>query len=227
MPRFSRMQVLNAILDVQLIPLFYHADVEIAMKVVQACADGGARVVEFTNRGDRAYQVFSRVCEQFSKVKPDLILGAGTITDPATAALFIANGASFIVAPNLDVEVARTCNRHKVAYLPGCGTATEIHQAEELGVEIIKIFPADTLGGPAFVKAILGPSPWSRLMPSGGVKASRESIHAWLDAGVAVVGMGSELIRKEWVSTGNYSAITDLVGQVIGWIREWQQKTGG
>jgi 2-dehydro-3-deoxyphosphogluconate aldolase/(4S)-4-hydroxy-2-oxoglutarate aldolase len=137
-----------------------------------------------------------------------------------TAALYIASGANFVVGPVLNAEIARLCNRRKVAYSPGCGSVSEISQAEELGVEIVKIFPGDEVGGPGFVKAVRGPMPWTRIMPTGGVDATRESVQGWIKAGAACLGMGSRLIRKDLVATENYAAIRDTTRQVLEWIRE-------
>jgi len=191
MANYNRLSVLNTIVETGLIPVFYHRDVEVAKKIVAACVAGGARVAEFTNRGDFAPQVFSELSQHFAKADPKVILGAGSIVDAPTTALYIASGASFVVGPNLNPEVARLCNRRKISYSPGCGSASEIAEAEELGVEIVKVFPGDSVGGPQFVKSILGPCPWTRIMPTGGVQATRESLTAWFKAGVAAVGVGS------------------------------------
>lgn len=220
MARFSRLEVLNRIIEIGLVPIFYNGDVETAKKIVAACAAGGATVVEFTNRGDLAYRVFSDLVAHFATEAPEVILGVGSVIDPGTAALYISSGANFVVGPVLNPEVARVCNRRKVAYSPGCGSASEISAAEELGVEICKIFPGAQVGGPAFVKAVLGPCPWTRLMPTGGVDATEESIRAWFRAGVACVGIGSKLITKELVAAGDFEAISEKVRQVIGWIRQ-------
>ena len=224
MARFQRLEVLNEIIRIGVVPVFYHADVEIARKIVAACAAGGARVVEFTNRGDNAYRVFSDLVIHFAKTDPSIILGVGSVLDPATAALYIASGANFVVGSVLNPEVARVCNRRKVAYSPGCGSASEISQAEELGVEIVKVFPGDSVGGPNFVKAVLGPTPWTRIMPTGGVAATQESITAWFKAGVAAVGIGSSLVKGEWVAAGEFDAIRDLTAQTIGWARDARRR---
>ena len=220
MARFSRMEVLNEIIRIGLVPVFYHSDLEVAKQVVAACAAGGARVVEFTNRGDNAHRVFSDLVAHFAKVDPAVILGVGSVLDPATAALYISSGANFVVGSVLNPEVARVCNRRKVPYSPGCGSASEISLAEELGVEIVKVFPGDAVGGPQFVKAVLGPTPWTRIMPTGGVEATQESISAWFKAGVTAVGIGSSLVKKEWVEAGDYDAIRQLTAQIIEWIRQ-------
>ncbi len=225
MAKFSRLEVLNEIVRIGLVPVFYHSDFETAKNIVSACARGGACVIEFTNRGDQAYLVFSQLVQYFAKEQPDLILGAGSVMDPAFAALYIANGANFIVGSLFNPDVAKTCNRLKIPYSPGCGSATEISQAEEAGVEIVKVFPGDAVGGPGFIKSILGPTPWTRCMVTGGVQASPESVGAWFKAGVTAIGMGTQLIRKEWVDTNNYDAISDLTRQIIGWIHLTEKKT--
>lgn len=220
MARFARLEVLNTIVQTGLVPVFYHPDIEVAVKVAAAVADGGCRLLEFTNRGDFAPQVFMELSRRLAKSHPQMILGAGSVVDAPTAALYIASGANFIVGPLLNPDVARLCNRRKIAYSPGCGTASEISQAEELGVEICKIFPGESVGGPDFVKAILGPTPWTRLMPTGGVDSTCESVTAWIKAGVSAVGIGGNLLRKEWLAAGDYAAITVKVTEVLGWIRE-------
>lgn len=220
MARFARMEVLDAMLKDGLVPVFYHSDVEVAQKIAAACAVGGARLVEFTNRGDMAPEVFRELSRYLAREHPDQILGVGSVVDAPTAALYIAYGANFVVGPVLNPEIAYLCNRRKIAYSPGCGSATEISRAEELGVEIVKVFPGRSVGGPDFVKSILGPCPWTSIMPTGGVDASQESLTDWFRAGVACVGMGSKLIRKEWVAAGDWEAITGQVRQVLQWIRD-------
>jgi 2-dehydro-3-deoxyphosphogluconate aldolase / (4S)-4-hydroxy-2-oxoglutarate aldolase len=224
MARYSRLEVLNTIVETGLVPVFYHSDVEVAKKVADAVAAGGARLLEFTNRGDFAPFVFKELSEYLVKSNSKLILGVGSIVDAPTAALYLASGANFVVGPLLNPEVARLCNRRKVPYSPGCATASEISQAEELGVEIVKIFPGETVGGPAFVKAILGPTPWTRIMPTGGVETTKESITAWFKGGITAAGIGSNLIRKEWLAAKDYAAITAKTAETIGWIREARGK---
>jgi 2-dehydro-3-deoxyphosphogluconate aldolase/(4S)-4-hydroxy-2-oxoglutarate aldolase len=220
MARFSRLEVWNEMLRVGLVPLFYHPDLEAAKRIVAACRAGGARVVEYTNRGDNAYRVFSDLVAHFARVDSSVILGVGSIVDAATAALFLSSGANFVVGSVLNPEVARLCNRRKVPYVPGCATPSEISQAEELGVEIVKTFPGVAVGGPAFVKAVLGPTPWTLMMPTSGVDPTEESLRAWFGAGVAVVGIGSKLVRKEWVEARDYPQITAKVAEVIAWIKQ-------
>jgi 2-dehydro-3-deoxyphosphogluconate aldolase/(4S)-4-hydroxy-2-oxoglutarate aldolase len=228
MAKFSRVDVINEILRIGVVPVFYHADFEVAKKVIEACAAAGLRVIEFTNRGDNAWRVFSDLAQHFATANPGVILGAGSVVDPGTGSLYIACGANFVVGPVLNPELARTCNRRKISYSPGCGSASEISQAEELGAEIVKIFPGDSVGGPKFVKSILGPMPWSRLMPTGGVDTSQESIEAWFKAGAAAVGIGSNLVRADWVKDGEFDKITELGRKLIGWVRlEREQGASG
>lgn len=219
MSKYSRLKVLNTMIEIGMVPVFYHPDVEVSASVIEACAAGGARCFEFTNRGDQAHEVFRELATRF-KSDDRVILGAGSIIDPATAALYIQLGANFIVGPVLNPDVARLCNRRKVAYSPGCGSASEISNAEELGVEICKIFPGGAIGGPGFVKDVLGPLPWSRLMPTGGVDTTEESINTWFKAGVACVGMGSKLFPKETIDSGNFQAISENVKQVLSLIQK-------
>jgi len=218
MARFKRLEVLNAMIDSGLVPVFYHKDLEIVKRVAGAVAEGGARVFEFTNRGDFAYQIFSELSKWCEKEIPELIVGVGSVIDPGTATLYINNGANFVVGPVLNAEVAKACNRRKIPYSPGCGSASEISQAEEYGVEICKIFPGAEVGGPAFVKNILAPMPWTLIMPTGGVETTKESIEKWFKSGVACVGIGSNLISKELIAAGDFEAISKKTAQVLNWI---------
>ncbi|RME79472.1 MAG: bifunctional 4-hydroxy-2-oxoglutarate aldolase/2-dehydro-3-deoxy-phosphogluconate aldolase [Chloroflexi bacterium] len=218
MAQFSRLEVYNTLLATGLAPVFYHPDVDTARQIALACAEGGARVLEFTNRGDFAPEVFKELSRYLRQAAPDLILGVGSVVDAPTAALYIAYGANFVVGPSFNEAVARLCNRRKIGYLPGCGSVTEIATAEEFGAEIVKIFPGGSVGGPGFIKAVLGPCPWSRLMPTGGVDATEESIRVWFQAGAACVGMGSKLITKQAVAAGDFAQISRTVRQVLGWI---------
>ena len=225
MARFKRLEVLRAMVESGLVPVFYYKDLETAKKVARAAADGGAKLLEFTNRGDFAYQIFSELIQWCESEIPEVIVGIGSVIDPGTASLYINNGANFIVGPVLNAEVAKACNRRKVPYMPGCGSASEISQAEEYGVEICKIFPGKEVGGPAFVKSILGPMPWTLIMPTGGVDTTRESIEAWFKAGVACVGVGSNLISKELIAAGDFEAITKKTAEVLNWINEVRGKS--
>ncbi len=218
MARFMRVDVINTVLNTGLVPLFYHGELETAVSVISACERGGARLVEFTNRGEMAYPVFTELVRHFAKAEPELILGVGSVIDAPTAALYLAVGANFIVGPSLNPEIARLCNRRKVLYIPGCGSETEISAAEELGAEICKLFPGDVLK-PAFIKASLGPCPWHRLMPTGGVEPTAESIGEWIGAGAAAVGLGSRLISAQVLKEKDYNGIAAKTADCIGYVK--------
>ena len=218
MARFSRLTVFNTILEDGMVPLFYHSDVETSKAITGALAQGGGRVLEFTNRGDFAIEVFSDLVKHAAQAHPDFIIGVGTVDDAPTAALYIAHGANFVVGPSFNEAVARLCNRHKIAYMPGCATVTEIAVAEEWGAEIVKLFPGE-VGGPGFVKAVRGPRPWTNIMPTGGVSPDETNLRTWFDAGVACVGMGSQLIRSEWIKAANFDMLQENVHTAIRLIR--------
>jgi len=220
MARYSRLQTWLTMEEQGLVPLFYHADVATAKEIINALAEGGSRLVEFTNRGDRAFEVFRELAPFVAEELPQVILGVGSVLDVPTAGLYINLGAEFIVGSVLNPDVAKLCNRRKIPYTPGCGSASEISQAEELGAEICKVFPASQLGGPAFIKAVKGPTPWSKLMPTGGVKASYEDLKAWFDAGVACVGMGSAMVRKDLVAAQDWEGLAAHTRQCLAWVEE-------
>ncbi|VVB62130.1 KDPG and KHG aldolase [uncultured archaeon] len=224
MSRFLKHEVVGKILDIGLLPVFYNDDAKVAKRIIQACSDGGAIVIEFTNRGDFAYKVFNELSTWSQKELPDVILGAGTIIEPATAGIYINSGANFIVGPVFNPDVAKICNRRKVPYIPGCITPSEISNAEETGVDIVKIFPGKTVG-PSFIKAVFGPCPWSKLMPSGGVEITQENISGWIKSGASALNIGSNLIKKDLVKVNDYNSIKKLVEQCIIWINEAREKT--
>lgn len=215
----DRLVVLNAMMDQGVIPVFYHPDPAVCIKAIQACADGGAKCIEFTNRGDFAAEVFLEVTRHFAKTDASVIMGVGSIVDAPTAGVFIAHGANFVVGPLLNPEVARLCNRRMIAYSPGCGTASEIGQAQELGCEIVKVFPGGSVGGPEFVKAVLGPMPWTKIMPTGGVDVTEASLKPWFDAGIVACGMGSNLITKALLDAGDYAGIAARVRDTVQLIK--------
>ncbi len=220
MAKFSRVQVWSKMEELGLVPLFYQADVEVAKNLVAAISTGGGQVIEFTNRGDRAFKVFEELVPWAEENHPDCILGVGSVLDVATAGLYINLGANFIVGSVTNPEVAKLCNRRKIAYCPGCGTASEVSAAEELGCEIVKVFPGSQLGGPGFVQAIKAPTPWSKIMPTGGVRADYDNIKGWFDAGVTCIGMGSDLVRSDLIKAEKWEEITALTAQCLAWIRQ-------
>ena len=215
MARFTRIQVALKMAETGIVPVFYHKDIEVAKLVVKACYDGGVRVFEFTNRGDFAHELFGELNKWAAQECPELMLGVGSIIDAGTASLYIQLGANFIVAPLINEEVAHTCNRRKVLWAPGCGSLTEISKAEELGAEIVKVFPGSSVGGPGFVSAVKGPCPWTSIMPTGGVEPTEENLTKWFKAGVTCVGMGSNLFPKEVIAAKDWSKITKLCSEAL------------
>ena len=219
MARFDKQAVLNKMGQTGMVPVFYHKDATIAKQVVKACYEGGVRAFEFTNRGDFAHEVFAEVVKFAAKECPELALGVGSVVDAPTAALYMQLGACFVVGPLFNPEVARACNRRLVPYTPGCGTVSEVGAAQELGCDLCKVFPGDVLG-PKFVKGLMAPMPWSKLMVTGGVEPTKENLTAWFKAGVFCVGMGSKLFPKDVVAAEDWSAITAKCKEAFAYINE-------
>ena len=219
MAQFTRIEVATAMKETGMIPLFFNSDIELSKKVLKACYDGGARLMEFTARGDFAHEVFGELTKYAIKELPGMIMGVGSVTDAAAASLYMALGANFIVTPVLREDIAIACNRRKVLWSPGCGTLTEITRAEELGCEVVKLFPGD-IYGPQFVKGIKGPQPWTSIMPTGGVSPTKENLSAWFAAGVTCVGMGSQLISGEIIKNKDYAKLEQDVKKAMALIKE-------
>ena len=219
MAQYTRLEVIEQMKESGMVPLFYHKDINIAKTVLKACYDGGVRLVEFTSRGDFAFEIFNQLIKYAIKKLPGMILGVGSVTDAAAASQYMLSGANFIVTPVFREDIAIVCNRRKVLWSPGCGSLTEIARAEEMGCELVKLFPGSTYG-PGFVKAIMGPQPWTSIMPTGGVSTEVENLKGWFDAGVTCVGMGSKLISKEILANESYSKLTQDVKKTLETIRE-------
>ena len=221
MARFNKIQTLTTIAHTGMVPVYYHKEIEVAKLVVKACYEGGVRAFEFTNRGDFAHEVFVELSKFAAKECPELILGAGSIIDAPTAALYLQLGANFIVGPLFNPDIAKICNRRLVPYTPGCGSVSEIGFAQEAGCDLCKIFPAGNVGGPSFVKNIKAPMPWAMIMATGAVEPSEENLSAWFKAGVTCVGMGSKLFPKEAIETKNWKAITQLCSDTLSIINKY------
>ena len=224
MARFTRIEVALKMKETGMVPVFFHKDTEVCKKVVKACYDGGVRVFEFTNRGDFATLVFASLNQYAIQECPEMIMGVGSVVDEGTASMYIALGANFIVSPIIDEGTAKVCNKRKIAWSPGCGSVTEIARAHELGAEVVKIFPGSQVGGPGFVKAVLGPMPWTSFMPTGGVTPDEVNLKGWFDAGVTCVGMGSQLIPGEVIKNENYSYITAKCQEALEIINRLRSK---
>lgn len=214
MARFDKQAVLAKMGATGMVPVFYHKDLEVAKAVLKACYDGGVRAFEFTNRGDFAHEVFGELVKYAAVECPEMALGVGSIVDPATAALYLQLGANFVVGPLFNPEIARICNRRLVAYTPGCGTVSEVGFAQESGCDLCKVFPGDVLG-PKFVKGLLAPMPWSKIMVTGGVEPTAENLSAWFKADVFCVGMGSKLFPKDRVEARDWAYVTDKCREAL------------
>ncbi len=222
MAKFDKLAVMAKIKETGMVPVFYHKDAELAKQVIKACYDGGVRAFEFTNRGDFAHEVFAECVKFAAKECPELALGVGSVVDAPTAALYIQLGACFVVGPLFNPEIAPVCNRRLVPYCPGCGSASEVGKAQELGCDLTKVFPGDVYG-PAFVKGLKAPMPWSKIMVTGGVAPTKENLTAWIKAGVFCVGMGSKLFPKDKVMAHDWQYITDMCREALAYIQEARQ----
>lgn len=222
MARFDKMQVMQKIAATSMVPVFYNADAEVAKNVVKACYDGGVRAFEFTNRGDFAQEVFAQVVKFAAKECPEMAMGVGSVVDPGTASMYIQLGACFVVGPLFNPEVSKICNRRQVPYSPGCGTVSEVGFAQESGCELCKVFPGDVLG-PKFVKGLLAPMPWSKIMVTGGVEPTEENLAAWFKAGVFAVGMGSKLFPSDRVKAQDWQYVSDKCRESLAIIAKAKQ----
>ncbi len=223
MAKFNKMQVVAAMQQTGMVPVFYHNDLETAKNVLKACYDGGVRAFEFTNRGDFAHEIFGELVKYAARECPGMILGVGTVVDPGTASLYIQLGANFVVSPLFNPEVAKVCNRRLVPYTPGCGSVSEIGAAQEMGCDVCKVFPAGNVGGPSFVKNVMAPMPWSMLMVTGAVEPTEENLSAWIEAGVLCVGMGSNLFPKERIAAKDWAWIAAQCKEVLTIIAKYRK----
>jgi len=215
----EKLKLLQLMEDQGMVPLFYHANIDVCKQVVKACYDGGARLLEFTNRGVFAHEVFAELSKYCRQELPGMALGVGSVTDAATASLYMQNGASFIVTPAMREDIAIVCNRRKIPFMPGCGSLTEIGFAEELGCDIVKLFPGSVYG-PNFIKSIKGPQPWTKVMPTGGVSPNRENLESWFSAGAVCVGMGSKLLANDLIKEKKFDKIKDKVAEALALVAE-------
>ena len=219
MAQYSRIQVINKMMESRMVPLFYHSDFQVAKNILQACYNGGARLIEFTNRGDFAIEVFSKLIKFASKELPGMIVGIGSVTDSAAASQYMLLGANFVVTPVLREDIAIVCNRRKVLWVPGCGSLSEIANAEEMGCEFVKLFPGN-IYGPDFIKSVKAPQPWSSIMPTGGVSIEQSNLLGWFKAGADCVGLGSKLISKEILINQDFKKLEKNVLDTLQFIQK-------
>ena len=214
---------------VGLLPLFYSSSISKAVDMARGCAEGGAGAIEFTNRGPDAASVFARLVEIQAQTRPDLVLGVGSVIDVNSADLFIKLGARFVVGPYFVPAVAKLCKSLRVLYVPGGLTPAEIGRAEQAGAPIVKLFPARSVG-PNFVRDLLGPCPWSRILPTGGVSADEQGVRGWIRAGAVALGIGSQLIPESSASADSahmVDALAEHVSSILAWIADERARGSG
>jgi len=206
--------VLNSILTQGMMPLFFYEDVEVSLEIIRTLYKAGIRVMEYTNRAKQAYDNYKVIRKAVDKEMADLYFGIGTIKNVSEAEAFIDLGADFIVAPTINPEVAKVAHKHKLLWIPGCMTPTEIYAAQKSGAELVKIFPANVLG-PSFISSVKEIFPGLLFMPTGGVEMKPDNISGWFHAGVSAVGIGSKLISRDILNNRLYDQLyTDTVNAI-------------
>lgn len=227
MRRMFRWRVVEQLVESGFLPLFYCPDADQAIALVEACVQGGAQAIEFTNRGPEALEVFRAVLKTGRRRWPHLVFGLGTVTEPVTAAQAIHMGADFLVSPFFSEEVARLCNLHGIAYIPGCSVPGDVARALEWGADLVKIFPAKSLGGPSYLKTLRDIFPKALFMPTGGVSPDPAELEAWFRAGAACVGLGSALFSPTHLASGNWEVVEEAVRAVNRTVRTLRDKSSG
>ena len=216
--KFTKEELYAKINEVPIMPLFNHPDLEVSKAVVKACYDGGITVFEYTNRGEGAALIFGELVKYIRKELPEMAIGIGTVFTAEEAEYFVGLDTDFIVQPIMNPAVGEVCKKHKIAWMPGIMTVTELYNAQQVGADIVKIFPANVLGT-AFVKAIKAPMPHAKVMVTGGVEPNGENLKGWFSAGVTAVGMGSQLFPKDVLASGNYQQIEEVVRKCVALVK--------
>lgn len=213
----KRTAIIKSLKEQGMLPLFYHPDAETCVALMQHLYNAGIRLIEFTNRGDHAFDNFKRMKAEAEKLD-GLHIGIGTIKDAYTAEKYIEEGADFLISPALAEDVYDAAYSNKTLWIPGCMTPTEILKAETLGINLVKLFPGNVLG-PGYVSAIKDLFPEMMFMPTGGVDTTKENLSEWFASGVVAVGMGSKLITKQLLEEKNYEAIQQATAEVLSTIK--------
>jgi len=208
----SRLRTIERICDSGVVAVVRASSPDEAMRIADACARGGVGAVEITLTVPGAVRVIEKLAVECSA---GVLIGAGTVLDAETARIAILSGAQFLVSPSLNAATARLCNRYSIPWMPGAQTVREIVEAMELGADVVKLFPGETLG-PGFIRAVRGPLPQASLMPTGGVDLG--NVSEWIGAGAVAVGVGANLTRG--ARTGDFESITSLSRQYIERIRQ-------
>jgi len=206
-------KVISKICDVGIVAVVRAESSEQALKITEACIEGGVAAIEMTFTVPGAHKVIEVLAKTYTK--GEIILGAGTVMDPETARIAILSGAQYVVSPYFNLDTVRMCNRYRVPCMPGAMTIKEVVEAMEAGADIIKIFPGEVFG-PKIIKAIKGPIPYAKMMPTGGV--SVDNVAEWIKAGAVAVGVGGALTAG--AKTGDYASITRVGKEFIAKIKE-------
>lgn len=213
----SEQEIIQKLKKQAMLPLFYHADVHLCIEVVKALYHAGIRAIEFVNRGKLALENFEMLISLRNESMKDLLLGTGTIRTKEQAGVFLNAGADFLISPVFDAAVRDIAARHKVLWIPGCMTPTEIHVAANSGCKLVKLFPANVLG-PNFVSAVKELFPAMDFMPTGGIDIHQNKIREWFDAGACAIGVGSKLVSKTILEQKDYTGITKAAKETLNLI---------
>ncbi len=212
----GKVDVLRRIETGGLVPVLRAGSEEEALQVAEAVIAGGVDVLELTMTLPGAMHVLGRL----KRERPELLLGAGTVLDPETARICILEGAEFIVSPATNLATIALCQRYSIAVLPGALTPTEIVAAWQAGADAVKVFPANSMGGPTYLRSIAGPLPQVRLIPTGGVSVS--NARAFLEAGAMALGVGADLVDLEAIRAGHSQRVTQKAEEYVGIVRAFQ-----
>lgn len=212
-------KTLNLIIEQGILPIYFHPDAAVSVQILKALYKAGFRVVEYLNRNEKAIDNFLELRKFADRELPDLQLGAGTIRNKIDATEFINEGASFIVCPGVIKAVADLAHINDILWVPGCLTATEIILADDLGAQLIKLFPGSLLG-PSYLAAMKGIFPDLLFMPVGGVETSEGNLNTWFNSGASAVGLMSKLIPGNLVESGDYAGIESLTRQALQTVKE-------
>ncbi len=206
-------KVITRICDAGIVAVVRAENAETAMKITDACIEGGVAAIELTFTVPGAHKVIEELAKRYTP--EEIILGAGTVLDPETARMAILSGAQYIVSPYFNLDTVKLCNRYRLPCMPGAMTIKEVVEAMEAGADIVKVFPGEAFG-PKIIKAIKGPIPHAKMMPTGGVDVN--NVGEWIKAGAVAVGAGSSLTAG--AKTGDYAQITKTGREFIAKIKE-------
>ena len=212
-------KVVNLVIEQGILPLYFHPDTDVSVQIMKALYNAGIRIVQYINRNETAISNFLQLRKVADKELHGLQLGAGTIRNKIEATEFINEGANFIVCPGVIEEVAALADKNDLLWVPGCLTGTEIILADDLGAQLVQLFPASLLG-PSYLTAMKEIFPDLLFMPSGGVETSEENLNSWFKSGVSAVALGSNLISKNLVETKNYAELETLTKQILQIVRK-------